>query len=144
MNGYLRRARLGVLAHAVVLLVGTAGCAQTPAATTPIRYADLGSGRLKSLDLRVPFIVEFQAGDRLPVDFDFTSEDFELTPARPAMTLVAKQHCFVQFSADGIRSSLDPRHFPDKRKTPGSFRIGLHVERGQPAKLDVGIAAPRR
>ena len=140
MNEHLRVAHLGALA---VILLATAGCAGA-VAPTPIRFADLGSGHLKSLDFRVPFVVEFQAGDSLPVDFDFSSEDFELSPARPTMTLVAKQHCFVRFSAEGIRSSLDPRNFDQKPKTPGTFRFGLKVLRGEPPKLDVAIATPRR
>jgi hypothetical protein len=139
MNSYLRRAHWGSLGGVVAVLLATAGCAQPPPAT-PVRFADLGSGRLKSLDLRVPFVIEFQAGDRLPVDFEFSSEDFELEPARPAMTLIAKQHCYVRFAEDGVRVSLDPNHFPDKGKKPGSFRFGLKVVRGEPAKLDLGIA----
>jgi hypothetical protein len=142
MNSYLRLLRWASLGPVVVLLLASTGCAQTPAPTTPIRYADLGQS--KGFDFRVPFVVEFQAGDRLPVDFEFKSDDFELEPARPAMTLVAKQHCYVRFAADGVRVSLDPQHFPDKGKTPGSFRFGLRVNRGEPAKLDVGIATPRR
>ena len=89
-------------------------------------------------------MVEFQAGDRIPVDFEFTGEDFELSPAHPKLTLLAKQHCFVRFSAEGVRSSLEPGNFDHKPKTPGSFRFGLKVLRGQPAKLDVAIATPRR
>ena len=142
MNGYLRLAHLGSPGHVVVLLLATAGCAGTAATPTPIRYADLGHSA--SLDLRPPFVIEFQAGDQLPVDFDFTSEDFELSPAHPTMTLVAKQHCFVRFSAEGVRASLDPHNFEQKPKTPGSFRFGLKVLRGEPGKLDVGIATPRR
>src|SRR6187549_1225171 len=143
MSEYLRLAHLGSLGRVVVILLATAGCAGTSAAPTPIRYADIGSGRLPSLDMRAPFVIEFQAGDSLPVNFELTGEDFELSPAHPTMTLVAKQHCFVRFSADGIRSSLDPRNF-DKPKTPGTFRIGLNARRGEPAKLDVIIATPRR
>src|SRR5450755_780394 len=137
MNGYLRLAHSGTLRCVVVflLLLATAGCAGTAVTPTPIRYADLG--RSPPLDLRVPFVVEFQAGDQLPVDFDFTGEDFALSPAHPPMTLIAKQHCFVRFSADGVRASLDPRNFEQKPKTPGSFRFGLKVQRGEPAKLDV-------
>ena len=142
MNGCLRWAHLAVLGPVGVLLFVTAGCARAAATPTPIRYADLGHS--PSLDLRAPFVVEFQAGDQVPVDFDFAAEDFELSPAHPTMTLIAKQHCFVRFSADGIRSSLDPRNFEQKPRTPGSFRIGLKVLRGEPGKLDVGIATPRR
>jgi hypothetical protein len=140
MFGQLRLARWGWLAHGVVLLFAAAGCASA-VPPTPIRYADLGHS---PIDLRVPFVVEFQAGDQLPVDFDFTSQDFELSPAHPTMTLIAKQHCYVRFSTDGVRSSLDPRDFEQKSKAPGSFRFGLKVLRGEPAKLDVGIATPRR
>ena len=142
MDGFLRLAHLGSLGHLVVLLFATAGCAGTAATPTPIRFADLGHS--PGFDLRAPFVVEFQAGDQVPVDFEFTGEDFELSPAHPTMTLIAKQHCFVRFSADGVRSSLDPRNFEQKPKTPGSFRFGLKVLRGEPAKLDVGIATPRR
>jgi hypothetical protein len=146
MKSYLRLARLrGLksLGPVVVLLLASAGCAQTSVATTPMRYAELGHGKAPP-DLRVPFVVEFQAGERLPIDFEFKSDDFELEPARPTMALVAKQHCYVRFSTDGVRVSLDPQNFPDKGKTPGSFRFGLRVVRGEPAKLDVGIATPRR
>jgi hypothetical protein len=142
MNRFLRGVYLGSLGPVVVLLLATAGCAGTAVAPTPIRYADLGHS--PALDLRVPFVVEFQAGDQLPVDFAFASEDFELSPAHPALTLVAKQHCFVRFAADGVRSSLDARNFDQKPKRPGSFHFGLKVLRGEPAKLDVGIATPQR
>jgi len=139
MIGHLRWAHGGSLAHVALLLFATAGCAGT-VTPTPIRYADLGHS---PIDFHVPFVVEFQAGDQLPVDFDFNSQDFELSPAHPTMTLIAKQHCYVRFSSDGVRGSLDPRDFERKSKAPGSFRFGLKVVRGEPAKLDVGIATPR-
>jgi hypothetical protein len=144
MMGFLRLSQFGLLTSGLLISMAATGCASTPAATTPIRFSELGTGRVPPLALRVPFVIEFQAGDQLPVDFEFNSEDFELSPARPTMTLIAKQHCFVQFSNRGIRSSLDSHDFPDKGKKPGSFRLGLHVERGQPPKLDVGITTPRR
>jgi hypothetical protein len=139
MIGQSRLAHWGSLGRVFVLLLAASGCASA-VPPTPIRYADLGHS---PIDLHVPFVVEFQAGDQLPVDFDFTSQDFELSPARPPMTLIAKQHCYVRFSTDGVRSSLDPRDFDRKSKVPGSFRFGLKVLRGEPAKLDVGIATPR-
>jgi|GEM_PF-2196584 len=143
MNEYLRVARLGSLGRVVVIVLATAGCAGTPP-PTPIRYADFGSVHVKAEDLRLPFVVEFQAGEQLPVNFEFSSEEFELSPAHPSMTLVAKQRCFVRFSDEGVRASLDPRNFDQKPKVPGSFRFGLKVVRGEPTKLDVGIATPRR
>jgi len=138
MNRVLRLAHGGALG----LLLTTAGCAGTAVSPTPIRFSDLGHSG--ALDLRAPFVIEFQPGDQVPVDFEFTGEDFELSPSHPTMTLIAKQHCFVRFSADGIRSSLDPGNFDQKPRAPGSFHFGLKVLRGEPAKLDVGIATPRR
>ena len=137
----LRLQHLGWLGRAVLIALASAGCAGTAATPTPIRFADLGHSMI---DLRAPFVIEFQQGDQVPVDFEFTGEDFELAPARPVMTFIAKHHCFVRFSGDGIRASLDPKNFDQKPTTPGSFRFGLKVLRGQPAKLDVGIATPRR
>jgi hypothetical protein len=143
MNEYLRVARLGSLGRVVVIVLATAGCAGTPP-PKPIRYADFGSVHVKAEDLRLPFVVEFQAGEQLPVNFEFSSEEFELSPAHPSMTLVAKQHCFVRFSAEGVRASLDPRNFDQTPKAPGSFRFGLKVTSSEPTKLDVAITTPRR
>jgi hypothetical protein len=142
MNEYPRATRLLSMGRVAVIVSALAGCARTPAASTPIRYGDLG--RSASLDVRGPFVVEFQAGDRVPVHFDFSGEDFELAPAHPEMELVAKHRCFVRFSAEGVRSSLDPRTFDGKPRTPGTFRFGLKVVRGQPAAVDVAIVTPRR
>lgn len=143
MNEYPGVARLLSVGHMAVILFAGAGCAGSQAATPPIRYADLGHAG-QALDLRGPFVIQFEAGERLPVNFDFSSEDFELTPAHPNLELVAKHRCFVRFSSEGVRASLDPTKFGDKPKTPGSFRFGLNVRRGEQAKIDVAIATPRR
>ena len=142
MNGELRLVQLRWMGRVSVLALAIAGCAGTAVTPTPIRYADLGHS--PSFDLRAPFVVEFQEGDQIPVDFEFASEDFALAPDHPAVTLIAKRHCFVRFSADGVRASIDPQNFEQKPRTPGSFRFGLKVLRGEPAKLDVAIATPRR
>jgi hypothetical protein len=119
------------------------GCAHS---VTPrhVRYADINSGALQGYTGAEPLIIEFQPGDRLPVNFEFTGEDFELQPQHPSLELVAKRHGFVRISAKGIRTSPDPDHFDAKPSQPGSFRLGFGAAQGKPAKLDVVIAAPRR
>ena len=124
------------------LFAQTQGCAHTPEPYR-IRYADLGR-QIANYDARSPLVVEFQAGDRIPVNFAFTGEDFELAPARPALEFVAKRHCFVRFSQDGVRVSEDGVHFDEKPRRPGSFRFGLGAQRGEQPRLDVAIAMPQR
>ncbi|MFZ5895200.1 MAG: hypothetical protein ACOY0T_29335 [Myxococcota bacterium] len=127
-----------------VLCLLVFGCASTPPAHH-VRYADLGSGKLANpFDGRAPLVVEFQAGDRVPVNFVFSGEDFALVPERPALELVAKHRCFVRFWKDGIRASLNPNDFETKPRQPGSFRLGLAAQRGEQPKLDVVIVTPRR
>lgn len=133
----------GLWVVVVSLVLGALGCASS-AEPYRVRYADIGSGAMKDFRGTVPLVVEFQQGDRLPVNFSFTGEDFELEPAKPKLELVAKGHCFVRFDEDGIRVSLDGEHFDQKPRVPGSFRVGFNAQRGKPTKLDVVIVAPQR
>jgi hypothetical protein len=140
--------RLSVMRISLVLLFAFAGltafgCTHA-AAPMRVRYADIDKGAMKGFTGAEPLIIEFQPGERLPVNFDLTGEGFELQPQHPSLELVAKQRCFVRISTKGIRVSLDPDHFDIKPSQPGSFRVGLSVVPGQPAKVDVVIAAPRR
>jgi hypothetical protein len=119
------------------------GCAHAP---EPVRarYADLKNGAISGYAAQSPLIVEFQAGDRLPVNLAFSGEDFEIDPPRPSLAFVAKQHCFVRFGRDGIHASLDPEHFQSKPRAPGAFRVGFDATPGQPTTLDIVISGPRR
>jgi hypothetical protein len=121
----------------------TLGCAHA-VAPKRVRYADINNGALQGYTGAEPLIIEFQPGDRLPVNFEFTGEDFELQPQHPPLELVAKRHGFVRIGTNGIRTSPDPDHFDSKPSQPGSFRVGFGAAPGKPAKLDVVIAAPRR
>jgi hypothetical protein len=129
---------------AVLAASFTLGCAHTQPAAFRVRYGDLAHGAMLSYTGSEPLIVEFQAGDRLPVRLDFNSEDFELVPQHPPFEVVAKQHCFVRFGSDGIHTSLDPAHFPKTPSRPGMFHIGLNAQRGQQTALEISIVAPRR
>jgi hypothetical protein len=109
-----------------------------------VRYADIGAGALRAFTGREPLVVEFQRGDRLPVNLSFKGDDFELQPTSPPLELVAKRHCFVRFDGDGIHTSLDGQHFDGKPRVPGSFHIGFNAQRGRATRLDVAIVAPQR
>jgi hypothetical protein len=107
-----------------------------------VRFADFGKGALKNYDGSRPLIVEFQAGERVPVNLQVSGEGFELAPQHPALEIVVTEHCFVRVDSDGFRISRDGQHF-DKPRTPGGFRVGFWSRPGQPGKLDVIVAGPR-
>jgi len=127
----------------VALFTLASACAATPAPYR-IRYADVASGAIAGYDGKRALVLELSPGERVPVNLQFDGEDFELAPAHPNLELVAKRHCFVRFWSDGVRTSLDGEHFDEKPRVPGRFRVGLGAERGQAARLDVVIVAPRR
>ena len=124
-----------------LVLLATAGCA-TEAPPLRVRYADMDRGAARAYTGEGPLIVEFQPGDRIPVEFRFTGDYFELTPL-PGVELLVRAHCFVRFSRDGIRVSADGTNFDEKPRQPGRFAIALHSENGQRTKLDVSIVTPR-
>jgi hypothetical protein len=119
----------------------TAGCAHEPTAMR-VRFADLEHGAVKGYDGARPLIVEFQPGERLPVNLDVSGEGFELEPRHPPLEIVAKEHCFVRLGSDGFRLSRDGEHF-DKPRQPGTFRVGLRSRPGEPTTLDVIVVGPR-
>jgi len=108
-----------------------------------VRYADMPSGAARAYRGDRPLVVEFQKGDRVPVDFHFDGQYFALTPV-PAFDVIATEHCFVRFWRDGIRVSPDAEHFDGKPRQPGQFRLGLSSAAGQGAKLEISVRTPRR
>jgi hypothetical protein len=119
------------------------GCAHAPAPMR-VRYADIDKGAMKGFTGAQPLIIEFQPGERIPVDFEITGDGFEQEPRQPKLELVATQRCYLRISDKGLRLSLDPEHFDEKPKQPGSFQVKFWVDREQHAKVNVVIAAPRR
>jgi hypothetical protein len=118
------------------------GCAHA-AAPMRVRYGDIDKGAMKGLTAGQPLIIEFQPGDRIPVNFELTGDGFELEPQHPQLELVVKEHYFLRVGDGGLRMSPDPDHF-DKPKHPGSFRVGFWLGPDQRAKVNVVVAAARR
>ena len=135
---FLRWRLLGTFALTVL-----AGCAHAASEPLRVSFAQIGSGGLREWTGDAPLIIEFQAGDRVPIHLEWTSDDFGLEPSAPRLDLVARQHCFVRLERGSIRTSLDGRTFDEPRQ-PGSFRLGLNATKGEPPRFDVIINGPRR
>jgi hypothetical protein len=118
-----------------------AGCAAAPP-VQHVRFADAASGRGR-IDWNRPIQLEFQAGDRLPIRFQFSDELFELSPAAPPLAFVAKRHGFVRIERGRITSSLTGTDFDVKPRTPGAFRFGLAMTRDG-TWVDAAVTTPRR
>lgn len=133
--------RLQFMPFLVSAALATVACGHEVAAPH-VRFADFGKGALKSYDGSRPLMVEFQAGERVPVNLQVSGEGFELAAPHPALEMVVTEHCFVRVDSDGFRISRDGQHF-DKPRTPGTVRFGFWSGPGQPGRLDVIIAGPR-
>ncbi|MCC6524179.1 MAG: hypothetical protein IT373_16075 [Polyangiaceae bacterium] len=138
-RGWSQRGRLVGLS---VLTAAALGC--THAAPMRVRFADIGHGALEGFTGEEPLIVEFEPGDTLPVNLELSGDGFELRPLHPALELVATKRCFLRIGADGMQLVLDPEDFDRAPSQQGTFRVGFGAARGQPAKVDIVITAPRR
>jgi hypothetical protein len=127
----------------LTLAITTACAAHAPPART-YRYADLiqdpASGR-HAFDQ--PLILQFEPGDRLPIELGFDDESFALDPAQPALALIAKERCYVRIDGEGVRASRDPNKFDEKPKAPGSFFFGFSHQSTGPS-LKVQVRTPRK
>jgi hypothetical protein len=126
-----------------LLFAATNGCAASPP-PFHARYAEIGKGALAEYRGDRPLVVEFQPGERLPVDLRIESEDFELVPAQPPLEFVAKRRVFVRFGSDGMRMSSDGVNFDQKPREPGRFQLGFSATKTTPPKLQAHVVAPKR
>jgi hypothetical protein len=115
------------------------GCAGHPSAPV-VRYADIVRHAAPT-GLHFPLVLQFEPGDRIPVELEFESQGFALTPERPALELVAKRRSFVLMDADGLHGSLDG-NFDEKVAVPGRFSAGLEVTTAHP-RVHIKVVTPR-
>lgn len=142
MSNQLRALRSFFMTLLASAALATVGCGHQ-VAPMQVRFADIDKGALKGYTGAQPLVVEFQSGERIPLDFELRGESFELDPQHPPLEIAVKQHCFLRIGSDGFRISQDPAHFDDKPKAPGTFRIGFGARAGQRAKATVVIEGPR-
>ncbi|MFT3770275.1 MAG: hypothetical protein QM820_33010 [Minicystis sp.] len=132
--------KLSHLLIPILALVSLPACASAPEPLR-VRAAELGKG--KALDVaNRPLIIELAEGDTLPIDFSFTSELVELTPATPALAFRARRRFFVRIDRDGVKTSLDGVHFGERPREPGSFRFGISATAEKGTRVEVNIKTP--
>ena len=84
-----------------------------------------------------PFILHFRAGDDVPVELALESRLFRLDAG--SWKLVAKRDFYVLFLTDGPpRLSEDGIDF--EKRDQGSFLLGLRLQRGKPAAVQIRLA----
>jgi hypothetical protein len=121
-----------------------AGCGAHVPAPHSYRYADLVREPATGRHIfEQPIILEFQPGDRLPIELGFQDAAFALEPSAPQLSLVAKERCFVRIDERGIRTSRDRTRFDEKPAAPGSFFFGF-AHRTTGPSLSVQVKTPRR
>jgi hypothetical protein len=127
-------------AFSIALFVAAAGCAHDATAKR-VTLAELDRGALANWQADGPLIVEFQPGDRLPVQLAFQSQFFELSAPEAPLELVATERSFVRFDENGIRTSSDGVDF--EASAPGRFGVHFSSKRDENTVLRVEIVAPR-
>lgn len=123
---------------ALCLLLSACGAA---APAQHLRFGDAASTGA-SIDWSRPVVLEFQAGDRLPVRISLADQLFELTPGAPQLQLVAKRRGFVRIEPGRVTSSLTGDDFDLTTLAPGTFRFGISVTR-QGSWLELAMTTPR-
>lgn len=106
-----------------------------------IRFAD-ANATARTLDWSQPIELEFQPGDRLPIQISFSDQAFELVPAAPPLELVATRHCIVRIEDGHITKSLTG-DFEARPVSPGTFRFGIAIT-PQGKHLELAVATPRQ
>ena len=145
MPNCLPRTRLRFMLLFVPAWLTTIGCAHAPA-PMHVRYADIGKGGMKGFTGAQPLIIEFQPGERVPVNLDISGDDFVLDPPHPQLELVVKQHYFVRIDRDGFRTSpagagISSAQQVASSRAPSRSRRSLSPGRSSTARSAAAIAA---
>ncbi len=127
----------GILWLGCALLTG--GCA--PAAVTPMRMPASAYRPSPELAKR-PVILDFKAGDRIPVSIQIDGEIIETTPSPSQIWLTAKRDFSVRIRGSEIKTSLDGIHFDQKPASPGTFQLGLGPTPEGGPKISLHVTTP--
>jgi len=90
-----------------------------------------------------PIIVDYKAGDRIPVVIQVDGEIVETTPSPSTIWLTAKRNFSVRISGSDVKTSLDGVHFDEKPAEPGRFQFGYEVTREGGGKVVARITTPQ-
>ena len=128
-----------------VTLVGAlagplAGCAAQPPARH-VRAADLGT--IGPLDLEQPLVVEFEAGDVIPLQFTLDGPFVKSPDGAPPIPLKVVRHFFLRIDKNGLRASADGQSFDAKSVKPGQFQAGIGITKeGATATIKIRTPTP--
>ena len=87
-------------------------------------------------------IVEFKAGERIPVSIQVDGEILETTPSPSTIWLTVKRDFAVRINGAEIKTSLDGQHFDEKPRVPGHFQFGLQATRDGGAQVVAHVTTP--
>jgi hypothetical protein len=132
-------ARLMVLS-ALTALLSVTGCAH--ASVTPLRVRASDSRHWGSAALGHPLIVDFKAGERIPVSIQIDGEILATTPSPSVIWLTVQRDFSVRIQGTDIKTSLDGVHFDDKPDVPGHFQFGLQATRDADLQVVVHLTTP--
>ena len=118
----------------------TLSCAQGSLA--PLRVSANTPGPWPPLREGQPLIIDFKAGEKIPVSIQADGEVVETTPSPSTIWLTAKRDFSVRIRGAEIKTSLDGVHFDEKPAVPGHFQLGLEATREAGAKVVVRITTP--
>ena len=125
----------------LVALVGSlASCVHTP--LSPVRVRASESTPWPPLREGQPLIIDYKAGERIPVSIQVDGEVVQTTPNPSTVWLIAKRDFSVRIQGAEIKTSLDGLHFDEKPSVPGHFQFGLKATREGGAQVVVQITTP--
>ena len=136
----MHKERAIVLLYGALILGACAGCASSPVAPLRVRAADWRPSQARLA--RQPLVIDFKAGDRIPVSIQVDGEVVETTPSPSTIWLTANRDFSVRIRGTEIKTSLDGQHFDDKPAQPGSFQVGLGPTPEGGTKLSVHVTTP--
>jgi hypothetical protein len=126
------------LAPWAIAICALSGCAHT---VTPLRVrADSTPWPARAPDQ--PLIIDYKAGERIPVTIQVDGEIIQTTPNPSTIWLTAKRDFSVRVQGAEIKTSLDGTHFDDKPAVPGHFQLGIQAERNTGAGVVLTVVTP--
>ena len=136
----LARCSLRFIILAAIACATTLSCAHSSLA--PLRVSANAPGPWPPLREGQPLIVDFKAGEKIPVSIQADGEVVETTPSPSTIWLTAKRDFSLRIRVAEIKTSLDGVHFDEKPAVPGHFQLGLEATREGGAKVIVRITTP--
>jgi len=128
----------------ILMLLGfvalPAGCAHN--ALTPVHVRAGQATPWPPIREGQGLIIEFKAGDRIPVSIQVDGEIIETTPNPSTVWLTAKRDFSVRMLGSELKTSLDGVHFDEKPAVPGRFQLGLEATREAGERVVVHITTP--